>query len=160
VPMIYEVAAFVCEQTSAQIPVTEQTTLQGDIGVVGDDLWAFIDAYAERFGVDVSGFRWYFHSPAEGSAGLGGLFFPPPNARVQEIPITVHMLHRFAELGHWAVEYPPHHVPRYRPGLWINLAVLAVALSVFGCALAASVRSCSARLASPDRAATSDRRSP
>src|SRR5947209_6619035 len=74
VPTFDEVAAFVREETGYRGPLTAATALRADMGVVGDDLWELIDAYATRFAVDVSGFRWYFHSPEEGF-NLGGLFF-------------------------------------------------------------------------------------
>ncbi len=136
-----EVAEFVQKQTGHTRPVTDETSLQSDIGVCGDDMWEFVDEYGKRFEVDVSSFLWYFHSCEEGW-NIGGLFFPPPNARVHEIPITVGMLHEFAQLGRWAVEYPPHDPPRSRPDLAFNLffallAIVSLAALVFwagGCA--------------------------
>jgi len=98
-----------------------------------------LNAYAERFGVDLSGYLWYFHTGKEGGPGIGGLFFPPPNARVQEIPITLGMLREFAERGRWAIEYPPHEPPQSRPDLRLNQLVALVFLAgvvlavVLGC---------------------------
>jgi hypothetical protein len=138
VPTFDEVAALVREQTAYSGPLTEATTLQSDIGVYGDDMVALLAAYSARFGVDLSGYLWYFHKGEEGF-NIGGLFFPPPNARVQEIPITVGMLHRFSELGRWALEYPPHQPQRYRPDLWVNLLLV---LAVLGGLLVFGIRSC------------------
>jgi hypothetical protein len=139
VPTFEMVAALVREQTAYRGPLTESTTLQSDIGVYGDDMGDLLTAYSKRFGVDLSGYLWYFHTSEEGAFSIGGVLFPPPNAKVQEIPITVGMLHHFAELGRWAVKYPPHEPPRYRPDLWINLAVVVL---IFGCAVVAGFRSC------------------
>lgn len=138
-PTFDEVAALVREETGSRGPITEATTLQKDIGVYGDDMDFLLSAYAERFRVDLSGYLWYFHTGEEGAFSIGGAIFPPPNERVREIPITVGMLHRFAEQGRWAVEYPPHELPRHRLDLWINLAIL---VTVLGFALAAGARSC------------------
>jgi hypothetical protein len=113
--------------------------LQSDLGLYGDDIEDLLTEYAARFGVDLSGFVWYFHTGEEGNGGIGAALFPPPNRRVREIPITLGMLHRFAEAGRWAVEYPPHEPPRKRPDLWLNLAVLVVAV---GLAVAAGTRGC------------------
>lgn len=132
------VAVLVRERTAYCGPLTEATTLQSDIGVSSDDMGELLAAYAGRFAVEMAGYRWYFHTGEEGF-NLGGLVFPPPNARVPELPITVGMLHRFAELGRWAVVYPLHEPPRHRPDMWINL--LAV-VAVVGCLLIAGVRSC------------------
>jgi hypothetical protein len=129
-PTFEEVEAFVREQTGYHGPLSETISLQRDIGVVGDDLWEFIDAYAARFAVDVADFRWYFHSAEEGTFNLGGLLFPPPNARVREIPITIAMLQEFAERGRWAVEYPPHEPPRSRPDIRVNQFLVLASVAI------------------------------
>jgi hypothetical protein len=47
-------------------PWAEGRTLQDDddlfdrLGVEGDDAFEFMEAFAARFGVDVSGYCWYF----------------------------------------------------------------------------------------------------
>jgi hypothetical protein len=139
VPTFDEAAVFIREQTAYRGPLTETTTLQSDIGVYGDDLGELLNAYAERFGVDLAGYLWYFHTGEEGGPGIGGLFFPPPNVCVQEIPITLGMLREFAEQGRWAVEYPPHEHPWSRPDLCVNRLVALVFLAgmvlavVLGC---------------------------
>jgi Protein of unknown function (DUF1493) len=119
VPTFHEVAVFVREETGFRGPLTEATSLQWDIGLSGYDMDTFLTAYAKRFGVDLSGYLWYFHTEEEG-LNLGGLFFPPPNARVREIPITVGMLHGFAQLSRWAVEYPQHELPLSRWDIRLN----------------------------------------
>jgi hypothetical protein len=120
VPTFDEVAAFVREQIGHCEPLTAATALQIDLSVFGDDLWELIDAYAARFGVDVSGFLWYFHSAEKGSFNMGALLFLPPNAQVRQIPITIGMLHEFAQRGRWEVEYPLHNPPQSRPDIRVN----------------------------------------
>ncbi len=72
---------FVRAQTGHRGPLTEATTLQSDIGVYGDDMGELLAAYAERFGVDIAGYLWYFHTGEEGCCcSIGGAFFPPPNS--------------------------------------------------------------------------------
>ena len=137
-PTFDEVAELVRERTAYNGLLTERTALQSDIGVYGDDMDDLLAAYALRFGVDLAGYRWYFHTGEEGF-NLGGLVFPPPNARVPDLPVTVGMLHRFAELGRWAAEYPPHDPPRHRPDIWVNWVVVVAVLAL---ALIAGVRSC------------------
>jgi hypothetical protein len=119
VPTFEDVAALICRQTNLVAPVTEATVVQSDLGVYGDDLDELLWAYADRFGVDMAGYLWYFHNCEEGS-NFGALFFAPPYKRVRGIPITVGTLHRFAVLRRWALDYPPHDVPRSRPDIRIN----------------------------------------
>jgi Protein of unknown function (DUF1493) len=126
-PTFEEVAAFVREETGFCGPLTEATSLQWDIGLSGDDVDTFLTAYAKRFGVDLSGYLWYFHTEDEG-LNLGELFFPPPNVRVREIPITVGMLHAFAQLSRWAVEYPQHKLPQSRWDIRLNQLLVLGAL--------------------------------
>ena len=124
-PSFDKVAALVIAHAATNGPLTDAITLQNDLGVYGDDMHELMAAYATEFKVDMSDYIWYFHTGEEGgSFSIGGFFFPPPYARVREIPITVGMLHQFAELGRWGVEYPPNTPPRHRPDLWINFMVL------------------------------------
>jgi hypothetical protein len=138
-PTFDEVAAFVRQQTGFRARLTDATALQSDVGVYGDDMTDFLAACARRFGVDLSGYLWYFHTGGEGF-NLGGVFFPPPNARVREIPITVGMLQDFAQRGRWAVEYPQHEPPGYRWDIRFNQLLtlgflcVVVVLIVRGCA--------------------------
>jgi hypothetical protein len=134
-----EIAAFVRHQTGCREEVRPETSLQDDVGVYGDDMDDFLAAYAHRFAVDLSEYLWYFHTGEEGFLSIGGLIVPPPNARVDEIPITVSMLKEYSDRGRWAVEYPPHQLPKGRPDLRINqafgivLALLAVAFGIRTC---------------------------
>jgi hypothetical protein len=139
VPSFDEVAGLVRKRAAVSAELTPGTALQSDLGLYGDDIEDLLAEYAARFGVDLSGYVWYFRTGEEGNGGFGAAIFPPPNRKVREIPITVGMLHRFAESGRWAVEYPPHDPPRRRPDLWINLAVLIAAA---GLAIAAGARGC------------------
>lgn len=113
--------------------LTEHTTLEGDLGVYGDDLDELLEEYAERFHVDLSTYRWYFHTREEGW-NLGGIFFRSPDRRVPRIPITVAMLRDFASAGVWSVDYPAHELPRRRYDLLTNrscvVLFLVVALAV------------------------------
>jgi hypothetical protein len=123
-PSFDEIAQLVREQTGFRGPLAVSTTLQGDLGVYGDDMYALLKAYAERFGVDLSEYRWYFHTGEEGF-NLGGLFVAPPNRRVQAIPITLAMLQEFANGGAWSVSYPPHEEPGFRGDILINQVFFA-----------------------------------
>jgi hypothetical protein len=126
-----DIAQFVREQTGYHGRLSPDTTLQGDIGVYGDDVDDLLSAYAERFGDDLSSYLWYFHTGEEGFFSPGGLFFPAPNRRVREIPISVGMLHDFAARGRWEVKYPSHQPPGFRADILINW-VLFVGL-LLGC---------------------------
>jgi hypothetical protein len=122
-PAFEEVAELVREWTNYDGPLAADTALQADLGVSGTDLLDVLEAYSERFAVGVSGYRWYFHSPEEWPT-FAWLFSTPRYSRVPEILITVGMLHRFAEMGRWALEYPEHRPPRYGLDVWAWSAVL------------------------------------
>lgn len=114
-----EIIAFVREQTSYQGPVSEATSLSSDIGITGDDMDELLGAYSKQFGVEMSGYRWYFHIEEEGF-NIGALLFPPPSSQVHQIPITIGMLRRFAETKCWAIDYPSHRLNKYRYDIWVN----------------------------------------
>jgi hypothetical protein len=136
VPTFDEVAGLVREQTNHDGPLTNATTLQGDLGVAGDDLDRLLLAWAARFGADLSGYVPLLHTTEEGF-NPGAWFFPPRDRRKPEVPITVGMLHRYAELGRWGLDYPDHDSRRYRPDVWVNRVV---ATGVAGGLLAAGLR--------------------
>ena len=127
-PSIDDVVQFVREQTQFAGALTPDTTLQADIGVFGDDMHDFITAYAKRFSVDVSTYLWYFHTGEEGWS-IGGLFYDPPSERVQQVPITIRMLHEFTERGRWSIDYPQHELPKRRVDILINQFVTLIAFA-------------------------------
>jgi hypothetical protein len=136
-PTFDELATFVKEQTGFRGPLAAVTSLQ-ELDVYGDDMDELLINYAKLFGVDLTGYLWYFHTGEEG-LNIGALFFPPPNAKVREIPITLGMLHDFAQKGRWAVNYPVHEAPRSRPDirvsqlLVIGFICVLVVIAVRGC---------------------------
>jgi hypothetical protein len=138
VPTFEDVAGLVREQTNYDGPLSPETTLQGDLGVAGDDLDRLLLAWAARFGADLSGYLPYFHTPEEGLC-FGAWFLPPPHMRVAHIPITVGMLREYAECGRWALEYPPHDRPGVRWDVRVDLLLAAI---VVGGLLAFVARGC------------------
>ena len=134
-PRLDEIADFVCEQTG-HAHVTPTTRLVEDTGADGDDMFELMERYSERFDVDLSTYRWYFHHGEEGGwCSFGGLFFAPPYKRVQHMPITVAMLHQFAEQKRWGIQYPDHKLPKRRIDMLINQILSVVVLSWIGYAL-------------------------
>jgi hypothetical protein len=87
------------------------TLLEEDLGITGDDGAELIEAFAERFGVDMSEFgksgRFYFHSEGIDPGGcLINLILFPLGLRLRYlrddvIPITAGDLARAAESGVW-----------------------------------------------------------
>jgi Protein of unknown function (DUF1493) len=130
-PSFDEVAQFVRDETGYK-NISPETKLVEDIGSDGDDMFEFMQHYSKRFAVDLSSYRWYFHHREEGSWSLGGLFFAPPYDRVSHLPITVGMLHDFAQQKRWALSYPEHQLPKHRIDLYINQVLFLVILSFVG----------------------------
>ena len=125
-----EIIDFVRSETGHREDMTDNTTLQDDIGIWGDDVSELLENYAKRFSVDMSSFLWYFHTREEGTSP-GSLFFKPPNERVEQIPITVAMLRDFANTGTWSVVYPDHYIPKRRTDLLINLIITLTVVIVW-----------------------------
>jgi hypothetical protein len=101
--------------------IFEDSDLLTDLGVDGDDWDALLEQYRCRFDVNLDGFLWYFHHGEEGLNPFW-LFIPPPDRRVQHIPVTPRVLLKSAHLRRWSIEYPAHQLPSGRPdlrALWI-----------------------------------------
>ena len=127
-PTFDEVIACVANELGIREPITGEMELQKDLGVDGDDMYDALEAYSERFGVNMETILWYFHTCGEGWS-IGRVFFKPPRERVVTIPITVHMLHECALKGRWDIEYPPHSVPERRYDIWIDQFVFGAPLA-------------------------------
>lgn len=116
--------------------VTDDADIDRDLGCTGDDHHELMEAFAARFGVDMSAYRWYFHTEEEGQGGPGSWFFKPPNERVEHIPITIDVLLEAARTKSWPVVYPPHQLPARRWDLVVNLVFVVL---VFGWAISSFV---------------------
>jgi len=119
---------FIAEYCGSETAIDPQESLFESLGLFGDDVDDFMEAYASKFHVDMSSYLWYFHTGEEG-LNFGSFFFKPPYSRVAEIPVTIEMLSLSANSKRWIVDYPPHNLPKRRYDLLVNLAlVMAVAL--------------------------------
>jgi len=140
-PSFDEIAEFVSDYTCVERSrLTEATTLLGDLGLNGIDNDIFLRKYSERFNVDLSGYLWYFHTYEEFHS-IGALFFRPPNKRVKNIPVTIGMLHKFAQAGRWNVVYPDHRIPSVRLDVVLNNTIIVcLLLLIFIALVVAAVR--------------------
>jgi|ERR1035438_318780 hypothetical protein len=86
-------------------------SLLDDLGVDGDQFDKLMGEFAQQFGVDLSGYLWYFHHGDE-DEGLdpADLFFRQPS--YDQIAVTPRLLLESANARRWLVEYPPHRPPR------------------------------------------------
>ena len=114
------------KEISGENVIAESTDIFADFGVTGDDFHELMDIYAELFNVDMSKYLWYFHCDEEGHS-FGSWIFKTPYERVDRIPVTPKMLHKFAEIGEWKIEYPKHKLPKRRYDLIINVLFIASA---------------------------------
>lgn len=105
---------------------TEDTDLFRVLRINGDDVDEFMHDFAKTYAVDLTEYRWFFHSGEEGF-NFGGLFFPPPNRRVKRIAVTPSLLNRAIQEACWPHIYPSHQMPKVRWDLRLNLLILVVA---------------------------------
>jgi Protein of unknown function (DUF1493) len=115
---IDDIIEFVEKQTGIK-DVNEGSDIFKDLACTGDDFHELIELYAKQFNVDLGSYIWYFHADEEGIS-LGGLFFKPPYQKVTQIPVTPHMLFKFAQDGRWGVIYPSHEIQKIRYDILIN----------------------------------------
>ncbi len=111
---------FVKKELLYKEEITPETSLQDDIKVYGDDIGDFLSKYSKEFSVDMSNYKWYFHTGEEAGCAPGAILFKPPNHRVKEIPITVALLSECAEKGKWIINYPECYIPDKRWDIIIN----------------------------------------
>jgi hypothetical protein len=97
--------------------------LSEDLGFAGEGFTKLIRAFSLRFGVDISGYLWYFHTREEG-ATIGTMLFKPPHERVEHMPVTPELLLDVANKGFWDIDYPEHEIPSSRADILINILVV------------------------------------
>lgn len=117
-----EIEAFLQETQAISRPLAPSDRLEEDLGITGDDYFELVEEFSKRFGVNVHGFTWYFHCHEE-AFNPGAMFFPPPSRQVERIAITVNDLFRFASVGRWAIDYPPHQLAKRRYDLYVTWAL-------------------------------------
>lgn len=130
-----EIHALLRLHAGAPEVLTEDTELHADLGLISLDLHEFLEEFAERFQVDMSGFLWYFHSEEDGLNPFRWIF-PAPQDRVTRIPLRLALFYRAAEIGKWPVEYPEHSLPVRRWDLVLCRCLGAVAFFWLGWELA------------------------
>ncbi|WP_296595421.1 DUF1493 family protein [Phenylobacterium sp.] len=116
-----DVSDFLAPWAEGAVLPPDDADLFDVLGIDGDDAFEFIDAFAGRFSIDVSSYRWYFHHGEEGF-GPGGLLFRSPDRRVKRIPISVEVLSEAVRTGRWPIDYPPHSLPKVRWDIRLNQA--------------------------------------
>ncbi len=113
-------------QAELEIPakeLSETTDLYGTFKINGDRCENFIQAFAQKFKVDLTDYLWYFHH-GEGGLNIGKWFFKPPYERVDRIPITPALLLRSATKKRWKINYPDHNVVLKRWDMLINKGIV------------------------------------
>ena len=129
-----EVLAFIKDFWGGTPSLSDDTDLFDTLGIEGDDASEFMDAFAKKFGVDGSDYRWYFHHGEEGH-NFGGWFFKPPYRRVARIAITPAILNEAVSTKRWPVVYPDHRLSRVRWDIRLNRALVVgclILLVIFG----------------------------
>ncbi len=76
-----EINTLVREQTGYRGPLSTETDLNGDLGILADDMDELLTESAARCRVDLSAFRWYFHTD-EDAVSPGRWLFAAPQDRL------------------------------------------------------------------------------
>jgi hypothetical protein len=99
-----QVRQFVAKFLSADLGcLTPSTRLCHDLGVTGDDGEELMEAFSERFGVEMSGFVFdrHFGSEAECNPLMYALMWLFERERLRLVPITLTDLAEAAQTGVW-----------------------------------------------------------
>src|SRR5689334_21779351 len=105
-PSLAAVVAFVVDTTGLRSSDVQAESDLYRLGIDGDEFFELIAKFERQFEVSMAGYRWYFHHGEEGVLTPGRLLFPPPNKRVQRLPVTPRLLHRATQEHRWPITYP------------------------------------------------------
>ncbi|MEM6423445.1 MAG: DUF1493 family protein [Pseudomonadota bacterium] len=100
-----DVLVFVEAETGLTLDRDKLGDLFADYGIDGAEAFAFIEAFGDRFNVDVTGYCYYFHHSDE--AGRHSLLpWGRPDRHVRRIPVSADMLLDSVHRGTWDLDYP------------------------------------------------------
>ena len=121
-----DIVALAAEVAGCARKEVDRGDLLGSTGLETKGAKRYLEAYAMRFGVDMRGYRWWFHHRDEGPFATPLVALDDDRNEIR-IPLTAAMLDGFADRGRWDLEYPPHR---------LGLRSVRWAIVVFGiCAL-------------------------
>lgn len=121
------VLAFIDDVWGPTPALSDDDDLFDVLGITGDDAGDFMQAFFDRFEVDATTWRWYFHHGEEGWS-IGGLFYTPIHRRFGRIPITLAVLAEAVRSRRWPIVYPDHTLPARRWDIVINQTLAATSL--------------------------------
>lgn len=130
-----DVLEFVARYTGCPIGRIDPDYILRSTGSDGDDAFELIEAFSEKFAVDLEGYDWVFHHNDEGALSSASLV-RGPHGRVTRIPLTTHVLVEAARTGRWPVTYPAYQPMNRRWDLLLSLQSLLLAVGLLGGLLA------------------------
>ena len=108
--------------------VAPSSSLQG-MGLRGLDLHEFLEGFSREFAVDMSAYRWQYHTEPDGFNPLW-VVSSPWGSRVEKVPITMDMLAAAIDDGKWFGEYggaePPSGLHAADLALLVCIVVLLI----------------------------------
>jgi acyl carrier protein len=111
VELFESIRLFTADELSVDLDrIALETSLFHDLGVDGADGWEFVEAFGERFGVNVAPFRASLHfGPEAGPNPFVWLWWIATRSWPRMVPITFADLTESARAGIWQT---PTHPPR------------------------------------------------
>ena len=123
-----DIAALAAELAGVPRARIDRDDLLASPGLDGRAASRFLQIYAGRFGVDMRGYRWWFHHRDHGVLAMPLVALDGERHEIR-IPLSAEMLARFAERGRWDIAYPPHRLA-LRSGWWALATFGIVALGL------------------------------
>jgi hypothetical protein len=102
-----DIVALAAELAGAPRGRIDRDDLLASPGLDGRAVSRFLQSYAGRFGVDMRGYRWWFHHRDHGALAMPLVALDGERREIR-IPLSAEMLAGFAERGRWDIAYPPH----------------------------------------------------
>jgi len=107
-----DILALAAYHGGGEMDLAGDEDLLGAYRMEGDDASEFLEAFADRFGVNLDGLLWYFHYNGDEPPPSRPRLYPvsPEGERLPTHAITLNDLVSAAEAGHWQFTYPAHEV--------------------------------------------------
>jgi hypothetical protein len=128
---IEEIYDFIVEsQGVKRSALSPKADLCYDLGIEGDDFFELEEKFMEKYSVNMTSYRWYFHHAEEG-INFGAMFYPPPYNQVEHIAVTPVILLEAAKSKTWPIKYPEHNIIEGRPDIVCSYYIYTAFLVCF-----------------------------
>lgn len=133
-----DILLFIKARAGRPLTRAQEADVLAALDLDGARATAFMESFATRFGVDLTGYEPRFHHRDEATVLRPGWPFAPPHLFGVRLPLAVSTLVQAAQTGRWPMVYPVLTVAPSRQ--WLNVPLILIGLPLLVAGMLGAVR--------------------